>query len=505
MKFLKESAILVMSLTMVAMAAFQGARVRSVIGDVSYQKYEGDEWSALRVGAKLHDGYRVKTHTESGTQVALMDGSVISVGENAMVEFTQVKFDKDERVSDVKVLKGNLTFDVQKQKGKSSFKFRTGTATASIRGTDGNIGITAAGQPYGALNSGEMVMEKDGEQVSVKAKQFVAFRKDSPAVVVKAKNAGDPEFAKKLEAVLDDTSKTVEVVQAQAQELDNQIEVRNEDLKSKYNCVIDSLPALVSTDSIEVGVTCTAGVRVSLGSESYESDGNKLRFTPSWNKSAFGDKKFLLNCSVDGSVFECGRISFTYRIDRSVRLLGSDEGTCLAKFATSGFDENEGSLSIYMGDSLLQKVVTDKDISGKFNLIPGDHVYKLIAENVDSATVAAGSVEQLMKCYPVTNVQIDIRGGNREVVKRKVSQGAAIYPELEFDLLDVPENDSSQVEDVVVTVDGQKFEVEPVVSTVGLGYKVKLRVPRGKTKMVKIAAAMRSGETVYASKIYEFK
>jgi len=506
MKILRISAFFLLTMALAAMAAaFPGGKVRSVLGEVTYQKQGKGNWTALRVGAKVQDGYKVQTYSESGAQIALPDGSVIAIGENALVEFTQVKFDKDGRVSDIHILKGMLRFDAQKQKGASTFKFRTGTATASIRGTDGTVGMTSAGQPYGALNSGEMVMEKDGQEVPVKANQFVAFRKDKPAVVVEAKNASDPEFVKKLGEVLDDTASTDEVIQAQARELDQKIEVRNEDLKSKYNCVVDSLPELVSSDSIVVGVTCTEGVRVSIGSETYVSKGAKLNFTPSWSRGAFGDKKFLVNCSAEGSEFECGRIAFTYRVDRTARLLESDENKCFAVFATSGFNDNPAAVSVFVGDSLIQKVNMEKDGSSTFNLIPGKQTYRVVAENVDSATTAAGTVSQTMSCYPVTNVQIDIRGGNREVLKRKVSQGAAIYPELEFDLMDVPNNDTDQVEEVVVIVDGQTFEAEQIESTVGIGYRAKLRVGRGKSKIVKVAVQMRSGETAYASKIYEFK
>lgn len=502
---LKFIAVFVLAVAMSAMAAFQGGKVRSVLGDVSYQKKGKTNWTALRVGAKVQDGYMIQTYTESGVQINLPDASVISIEENALVEFSQVKFDKDTRISDVKILKGLLRFDAQKQKGNSTFAFRTGTMTASIRGTDGTIGLTEGGQPYGALNTGEMVMENDGQQVTVKSQQFVAFRKDKPAVVVEAKNASDPEFVKKLGEVLDDTTKSDDAIQAQAKELDQKIEVRNEDLKSKYKCVIDSVPALVSSDSVEVGVTCTAGVRVSIGSESILSDGSKMRFTPSWERAAFGDKKFLVNCSAEGSTFECGRIAFTYRIDRKVRLTKASESSCVANYATEGFNENQGDLSIFKGDSLLQKTTIDKDISGRFKLLPGVHTYKLVAQNVDSATTAAGTITRELKCFPTTKIRISVRDGNSVVIKRKVSQGAAIYPEVEFDLLNVAANDPSQVETILVTLGGQAFPVEQIPSKSGLGYRAKLKIPRGKSKAVKIDVLMRSGETAYATKTFIFK
>ena len=100
--------------------------------------------------------------------------------------------------------------------------------TASIRGTDGTIGVTNGGQSFGSLNSGEMVMEQDGQEVAVHAQQFVAFRKGKPPVVVEAKNAGDPDFAKKISEAVDDTTKSVEDIQKQAKEIDETIEKRNE-------------------------------------------------------------------------------------------------------------------------------------------------------------------------------------------------------------------------------------------------------------------------------------
>ena len=197
-KYIAAWAIMAVTLSF---AAPQSAKVRSVLGDVSLKKKGQGDWSSLRVGAKVQDKDLIQTD---------MAGK------------------------------------------KSQFKFKTGTMTASIRGTDGTVGMTEGGQSFGALNTGEMVMEENGQEVSVKAKQYVAFRKGKKPVVVEAKNAGDPDFAKKIGSVVDDSTKSDDDIKSQAKDIDAKIEKRNQELKSKFECKFESVPAVVKVDSVEI-------------------------------------------------------------------------------------------------------------------------------------------------------------------------------------------------------------------------------------------------------------
>lgn len=487
-----------------ALAAPQSAKVRSVLGDVSFKKKGQGDWASLRVGAKVQDKDLIQTDVESGVLISMPEGSTISIEENALVEFTQVMFIKDSQISEVNIKKGLLRFNAQKQTGKKSqFKFKTGTMTASIRGTDGTVGMTDGGQPFGALNTGEMVMEQNGQEVSVKAKQFVAFRKDKPPVVVAANNAGDPDFAKQIAAAVDDTTKSDAEIQSQAKQLDAKIEKRNHDLKSKYHCRFDPIPALVSADSIEIFATCTAGMQVSIGSERYTSEGKRMRFVPTWSRGAIGAKRFDALCTVEHTTFECGSISFNYRVDRTVKVISSDMNKCEAMYATAGYTDNEGSLSIFVGDSLVKGLMLERDLpAATLNLIPGTWIYKFVPENVPEFD---GTVERELKCYPKTGVHISVRGGARETFKKKVSQGAAMYPDLVFDVEKVINNDPSQIKSVDVVLNGKNYETKYVPSTTGIGYSAKVQIPRGKMSTVKIKVNMHSGETVLATKVYEFR
>ena len=488
----------------ISFAAPQSAKVRSVLGDVSLKKKGQGDWASLRVGAKVQDKDLIQTDVESGVLISMPEGSTISIEENALVAFTQVLFIKDSQISEVNIKKGLLRFNAQKQTGKKSqFKFRTGTMTASIRGTDGTVGVSDGGQPFGALNTGEMVMEQNGQEVSVKAKQFVAFRKDKPPVVVEAKNAGDPDFARQIALAVDDTTKSDADIQSQAKSLDAKIEQRNNELKSKYQCRFDPIPSLVYADSIEIFATCTPGMQVAIGSERYTSEGKRMRFVPTWSSGAIGEKKFEAVCTVDKHTFACGNIAFTYRVDRTVKIIKSDVNKCEAVYTTSGFSDNEGKLSIYANGKLYKELTLERDVPGAIlKLTPGTAIYKIVPENAPDFD---GSVEREFQCYPKTGVRVNVRGGAKETFKKKVSQGAATYPELVFDVENVVDNDPSQIKSVDVVVGGKNYETKYVPSETGIGYSTKVQVPRGKMTTVKIKVNMKSGETVLATKVYEFR
>lgn len=500
----KSLALWVLLAVTLSFAAPQSAKVRSVLGDVSLKKKGQGDWASLRVGAKVQDKDLIQTDVESNVLISMPEGSTISIEENALVEFTQVMFIKDSQISEVNIKKGLLRFNAQKQTGKKSqFKFKTGTMTASIRGTDGTVGMTDGGQPFGALNTGEMVMEQNGQEVSVKAKQFVAFRKGKPPVVVAANNAGDPDFAKQISAAVDDTTKSDADIQSQAAELDAKIEKRNEDLRSKFHCRFDPIPAVVSADSVEIFATCTAGMQVSLGSERVLSEGKRLRFVPTWSRGATGVKKFDALCTVEHTTFECGSISFSYRIDRTVKIIKSDMNKCEAMYATAGYTDNEGKFSIFVGDSLLKDFTLERDNPAAIlKLIPGTFIYRFVPENVPEFD---GVIERELKCYPKTGVRISVRGGAKETLKKKVSQGAAMYPELMFDVEKVINNDPAQIKSVDVVVGGKTYQTKFVPSETGIGYSTTVQVPRGKMTTVKIKVNMLSGETVLATKVYEFR
>ena len=115
-------------------------KVRSKLGDVNRQKENQQTWKPLSVGASVYMSDRVRTGTESEVIFGLPDGSVVSIAENAEMVIADL-FEKDGVFrTKLDIKKGHVGFDVKKLSEKSSFEFKTGTATAAIRGTKGFIG-----------------------------------------------------------------------------------------------------------------------------------------------------------------------------------------------------------------------------------------------------------------------------------------------------------------------------------------------------------------------------
>jgi hypothetical protein len=501
-RILTAAVVLAFSVSSAVAAAPKSGKVRLVIGDVTFQKGGKAKWQPLRVDAKVKEKDRIKTAFESTASIAFPDGSIVAVAELSEVEFAQLLFADGSQVSMVDVKQGQVRFDAQKQKEGSSFKFKTGTATCSIRGTDGIVGVTKNGQSVGSLNSGAMDMEQDGQKVSIGANQFVAFRKGKAPVVGEAKNAGDPEFMKMVAEVVDDTTKSDADIVATAKAFDEKIEKEKAELRAKYSCKFDNVPATVDVNTVKIGATCTAGMEVSIGAETIKSTGEKMTFSPSWEKGAFGDKKFVVMCSAEKKMFECGRLATVYKVDREASFGNNDEGSCTVAFITKGFDENKGSLKLYVGDSLLQQMTLNVDTSGVFKLVSGTNVYKLVSESADPKV---GTVTRKLKCYPSTEVAIEFKGGKSEIIRKKLSQGAAAYPDVEFSVRNVLDNDPKQIKSVLVKINGKSVPTKIVPSDVGLGYRAKLRLDRGKVTKVFVEVTMHNGKVVSAEKTFELR
>ncbi len=483
-------------------AAPKSGKVRLVIGDVTFQKGGSSKWQPLRVDAKVKEKDRIKTAFESTASIAFPDGSIVAVAELSEVEFSQLLFADGSQISNIEVKEGQIRFDAQKQKPGSSFKFKTGTATCSIRGTDGIVGKTKNGQAIGSLNSGAMDMEQDGQSVSIGANQFVAFRKGKAPVVGEAKNAGDPNFMKMVAEVVDDSTKSDADIIASAKEFDKKVETEKASLRSKYSCKFDKLPAVIDTNAVKIGATCTAGMDVTIGAETFKSDGKKMTFSPSWERSALGEKKFVVMCSAEKQMFECGRLSTNYKRDRKAQLGQVSKDGCTVAFFTKGYDDNKGTINFYAGDSLLTQMTIKDDTSGTFQLVPGEKIYTLEAVGDDPKT---GRVKQKFKCFPTMDVSVEFKGGSTEVLRKKLSQGAFAYPDLEFVLLNVLNNDPALIKSVVVKVDNKTVPTQMVPAQSGLGYKAKLRLSHGKSATALVIVTMKNGQVVTAEKTYELR
>lgn len=287
-------------------------KVRSVLGDVSRLKVNKENWTALRVGAKVEQSDKIRTEVESQAIINLPDGSTISIEENSLVVFEELlAMNGNQRVS-TNVKKGKIRFDVQKQIDKqSSFIFRTGTATAAIRGTAGIIGNTSRGKSIAALREGKLEITTSAGTVNINGGE-TAIPDGESFMVLPLTSSGDLDFLNKIDKLLSDTTKSLEALKKEILALDSIYAANLRKAADTLGCSFESIPDTVTTPFITVRGSCKPGIFVQIGAERIETTDETFQFTPAWEVSAFGAKKYPVSCFVGKISLPCGYITTHY-------------------------------------------------------------------------------------------------------------------------------------------------------------------------------------------------
>lgn len=287
-------------------------KVRSVLGDVSRQKVNKSNWTALRVGAKVEQSDKIRTEIESQAIINLPDGSTISVEENSLVVFEElIAKDGSQRLS-ADVQKGKIRFDVQKQKGTDSFfGFRTGTATAAVRGTAGVIGQTSRGKPIAALREGKLEISIGPNTVNINGGE-TAVPDGESFVVLQLASSGDLDFLNKIDSLLSDTTKSLDEIKKSILAMDSVYAANLKAAADTLGCSFESIPDTVNKPFVTIRGTCKPGIFVEIGAERIETTEETFQFTPAWDAETFGMKKFPVSCFVGKISLPCGYITTNY-------------------------------------------------------------------------------------------------------------------------------------------------------------------------------------------------
>lgn len=310
-RFLVFFAALLLAMPAVAGKATSG-KVRSVLGDVSRQKVNKTNWAALRVGATVEQADKIRTEIESQAIINLPDGSTISIEENTLVVFEELVAKNGSQQFSANVQQGKVRFDVQKQKGKeSSFKFRTGTATAAVRGTSGVIGQTGRGKPIAALREGKLEISTGGGTVNINGGE-TAIPNGESFVVLELASSGDLAFLNKIDSLLNDTTMSLEDLKRSIQTLDSIYAINLKNAADTLGCSFESIPDSVTTPFLTIQGSCKPGIFVEIGAERIETTDEPFQFTPTWDAAAYGAKKFPVSCFVGKVNLPCGYITTNY-------------------------------------------------------------------------------------------------------------------------------------------------------------------------------------------------
>ena len=215
-KHLSLSYLLLAMVVPVSVSAAKVGTTRTVIPVAEKSKGSCDDdakWKSASGKIDSKDCFR--TSNEGSIELQLNgDKSILTIEENSTVRIdTLVEQDEDGFFKiKTNIQKGYMGFNVEK---KNRVHFSTGTAAASIRGTNGAIGGNQTTMFAGLKNgflwvsdtlTGDSLVISDGETVIGKG-QFA---------VLKLKSSGDINFAKKLNELIADSTLSLEDLKAAA-------------------------------------------------------------------------------------------------------------------------------------------------------------------------------------------------------------------------------------------------------------------------------------------------
>lgn len=304
--------------------AAQTGKVHYAVGEVFLHrsgakqviKTNNPEMSKLKKAKNVKEGDNIETLLESEVTIGLPDGSSFNVQENTIVAITKLSFEDGQNDFITEVKRGSMKFDVQKQaSNKSKFKFKTGTATAAIRGTSGFVAISK-NHPIASLIEGKLdfISDKLNKTTSITGGQTVIYYKDD-FIVMDLASSGDPKLFSKLDSLLNDTTLTKEAVIKASEKADKELSEKNQKLAEKINCTITPLADTVYTSKQIIKASCTEGTYIRIFEDPIRSNGSEIELKVDWAPSTVGNKKFPLTCFFEGdssSTMQCGLVTTYY-------------------------------------------------------------------------------------------------------------------------------------------------------------------------------------------------
>ena len=184
---------------------------------------DDDVWTK---NALVNENFRAKDCFKTGPEGSIFlelkdDNNTFTIGENSIVDISEYLVKDPEKGTFViksNIKKGYMGFKVNREEGHEA-SFRTGTAAASIRGTEGALGGNEHSF-FGGLKNGRLHIEShEGRTLDIVAGETVIGRGEF--VSLKLKSSGDLGFAKILNTLISDTTLSLEDLTAAAVKADS--------------------------------------------------------------------------------------------------------------------------------------------------------------------------------------------------------------------------------------------------------------------------------------------
>ena len=296
-------------------------KFRYAVGDVflhrngEKQVVKSSEPTKLKQAKNVREGDDIETLIESEVIVALPDGSSFNVQENTIVAITKLSFDNGENNFVTEVKKGKMSFDVQKQaNSKSNFKFKTGTATAAIRGTLGFVGVSKGNKAIASLFEGflDFTDAKTNKSISITGGQTVVSL-DEDFIVMELSTSGTAQLYDVIDSVLSNSTLSADSIKKTIEQKDKELSNALKEKRNKIKCSFATIADTVYTPSQTIKATCTEGTYVRIFDEPVRSNGSEIELQVGWAPGTYGRKRIPVTCYIDSATsFPCGQIETYY-------------------------------------------------------------------------------------------------------------------------------------------------------------------------------------------------
>lgn len=276
-------------------------KVRYILGEVTIQKKAGASWNPLRIGLKVKNDDLIRTLVESEAGIALSDGSLITIEENTTIRFETAVNRQNENGTAVELRTGRVFFDVQKRRDGNPFEFKTGTATAAIRGTNGFIESGTDGVIV-SLESGKMlVTDKSGKTLEVNGGETLVQDTEKGLRKFKTPVSGTKGLAQEISAERKSGTFHADSLQKNADKLNKRNRAILDSLSKESLCDFSNVPSKTTKSEIPVGGKCRPGVSLRInGLDVPLAAGGTFATAVVFDKGSYGQKRIRAKCSVGG-------------------------------------------------------------------------------------------------------------------------------------------------------------------------------------------------------------
>lgn len=448
-KHLSLSCLLLMTFT--ATSAFSAPKVkagniRNVVPDAFKSAKQcatvPENWKPAKFNQAFDPKDCFKTNDGGSVELQLKgDNSTITIGENSIVSVDSLVTDDGNGnfVIRPKIQKGFLGFKVEKNKG-NRVDFSTGTAAASIRGTEGVIGGDEKSFFTGLKNGKLTVFDsvRVTDSIPIAEGQTVLGREKF--LVLNLKSSGDTAFArKKLVPLLADSTLSLE---------DLELAVLKAD--SAYQ---DSLASNAATQA-----------------------------------------------SVDSTKNEKVEEVAALKVPQ-IRYSSYDSLRCVANVSVSDV-QGEVRLSTLMDGTPIAEVGVKRNMAKRLSLRSGVHEYEFVVENESGRNSVKKTLGCYpMKPFSVKVFGKKVENLSIPPAPPIPNIDDAIVKTLQFQIR-IPENDVSFLNKVTVRQNGKVILQERLSQIQNLDYQLPVELKRGPKNRFDIEVIHKSGYVVKTTKFY---